>query len=181
MGFGTLHLVDPDTVDEVNLGPQGFEELEIGLTKVEAVARTCLANNSSIEVYRYARRFSSAGMHRHWTGNPNVVLLCVDSIEDRRLIWGALKDQPVSLVVDGRMSAETCRVISCAPGDPYYETTLFEPHEAFQGSCTARSTIYCASVAAGLMLAQVRKHLCGMESAKDRLLNLFADDFQVLG
>jgi len=40
----------------------------------------------------------------------------------------------------------------------HYPTTLFHSDEAFEGSCTAKTTIYCASIAAGLMIAQFTKY-----------------------
>jgi len=37
-----------------------------------------------------------------------------------------------------------------------YPTTLFRTEEAFVGPCTAKTTIYCANIAAGLMVAHSR-------------------------
>ena len=37
--------------------------------------------------------------------------------------------------------------------------TLFAAEEAYAGSCTAKTTIYCANLAAALMLAQFTKWL----------------------
>lgn len=41
----------------------------------------------------------------------NVLFVCVDKIEVRRLIWEAVKDK-VTFFTDGRMSAEVLRVIT---------------------------------------------------------------------
>jgi sulfur carrier protein ThiS adenylyltransferase len=38
--------------------------------------------------------------------------------------------------------------------DGAYATTLFDANQAYAGSCTAKATIYTASVAAGLMVGQ---------------------------
>ena len=56
----------------------------------------------------------------------------------------------------------------------HYPTTLFAAEEAYAGSCTAKTTIYCASIAAGIMLAQFAKHLRGLLAEPDLTLNLLA-------
>jgi sulfur carrier protein ThiS adenylyltransferase len=101
----------------------------------------------------------------------------VDRIDTRRLIWEAVKNK-VDFFADGRMSAEVLRVlVACDPSSrKHYPTTLFAAEEAYQGSCTAKTTIYCANVAAGLMLAQFTKWLRRLPIAPDLSLNLLADE-----
>jgi hypothetical protein len=74
------------------------------------------------------------------------------------------------------MAAEVVRVLASdrPMDDGYYATTLFESAEAYSGSCTARSTIYTASIAAGLMLSQFTRWLRGLPVDRDVLLNLLA-------
>ena len=50
---------------------------------------------------------------------------------------------------------------------------------AYQGSCTAKTTIYCANVAAGLMLAQFTKWLRGLPIEPDIALNLLSAELTV--
>ena len=47
------------------------------------------------------------------------------------------------------------------------------------GSCTARSTIYSASIAAGLMVAQFARCLRGVPVVSDQTLNLLAAELTV--
>ena len=112
----------------------------------------------------------------------NVLFCCVDSIETRCLIWDAVKTK-TDFFVDGRMSAEVLRVISAHdhPSRLHYPTTLFSAEEAYAGSCTAKTTIYCANVAAGLMVAQFAKWLKGVPVEGDVQLNLLADEWMVHG
>ena len=78
--------------------------------------------------------------------------------------------------VDGRMSAEVIRVL--ASGQPrmdvYYPATLFAAEQAYGGSCTAKSTVYTGSIAAGLMLSAFTRWLRGMPVERDVTLNLLA-------
>ncbi len=63
--------------------------------------------------------------------------------------------------LEPRISAEVLRVITA--GDEQsrkpYPQTLFSAQEAHIGPCTAKTTIYCANIAAGFMLAQFTKYL----------------------
>jgi len=61
----------------------------------------------------------------------------------------------------------------------HYPKTLSQAREAFAGSCTARTTIYCANIAAGLMLCQFTKHLRGLPNDPDIQLNLLACELVV--
>src|SRR5688572_11518435 len=89
-----------------------------------------------------------------------VVFCCVDSIQTRSHIWQSVQDR-ASLFCDTRMSAEVLRVLTAADeaSRQHYPTTLFAQEQAYAGSCTAKSTIYCANVAAGLMLSQFSRWL----------------------
>jgi hypothetical protein len=82
----------------------------------------------------------------------------------------------VDLFVDGRMSAETMRVLACDQPtlDTFYKTTLFSEDQAYRGSCTAKSTVYTASIAAGLMVSQFTRWLRGLPVDRDITLNLLS-------
>jgi len=76
------------------------------------------------------------------------------------------------------MAAEVLRVlVACdATSRKHYPTTLFAAEEAYAGSCTAKTTIYCANVAAGLTLAQFTKWLRRLPTEADITLNLLATE-----
>jgi sulfur carrier protein ThiS adenylyltransferase len=110
----------------------------------------------------------------------NALFCCVDSIDTRRLIWQPAKDK-VRFLVDGRMSAEVLRVLTAS--DPlscrHYPATLFAAQEAYAGTCTAKTTIYCANVAAGLMLSQFAKWLRYLPVDFDVQRNLLSAEMTV--
>ena len=62
-------------------------------------------------------------------------------------------------------------------GRDHYPTTLFAQSEAQAGRCTARSTIYAASIAAGLMVHQFTRWLRGLPVDRDTSLNLLAGEW----
>jgi len=167
MGIPWLQLVDFDSVEESNLASQGYLQDDLGRPKVEATADLCHQVNHMLEIHSLNTRF------RRSMEIGNVVFCAVDKIDVRRLIWEAVKDK-IDFWADGRMSAEVIRVL--VAHDPvsrkHYPTTLFAAEEAFTGSCTAKTTIYCANIAAGLMLAQFAKWLRRLPVDPDLILNL---------
>jgi sulfur carrier protein ThiS adenylyltransferase len=174
MGVPWLQLVDFDVVETSNLASQGYQEDDLGRLKVEATAEICRKVNSGIEIISVPQRF------RRRMEIGNAAFCCVDSIDIRRLIWEAVKDR-VSFFCDARMSAEVLRVLTaCDAGSQrHYPTTLFRTEEAFVGPCTAKTTIYCANIAAGLMVSQFTKHLRQLPIEPDLQLNLLASELSV--
>jgi molybdopterin-synthase adenylyltransferase len=110
----------------------------------------------------------------------DVVFCCVDSIETRSAIWRTA-GRRVLFWCDGRMLAETMRILVATDqvGRTQYAATLFASTEAQAGSCTARSTIYSANVAAGLMIHQFVRWLRGQPTDADTVLNLLAGEMIV--
>jgi hypothetical protein len=174
MGIPWLQLVDFDLVETSNLASQGYLEEDLGKLKVEATAAQCRRINSGIEIVSVAERF------RRSMEIGNTVFDCVDKINVRRLIWEAAKNT-ASFYVDGRMSAEVLRVLTAydSPSRQHYPTTLFRTEEAFVGTCTAKTTIYCANIAAGMMIAQFTKYLRQLPVEADIQLNLLASELSV--
>ena len=174
MGILWLQLIDFDIVEESNLASQGYLQDDLGRPKVQATADLCQQINHQLEVHEVPNRF------RRSMSTGNVIFCCVDSINTRRLIWEAVKDR-VSFFADGRMTAEVLRILTAYdPGSrEHYPATLFSADQAYAGSCTAKTTIYCANVAAGLMLAEFTKWLRGMPVEVDISLNLLAAELMV--
>jgi hypothetical protein len=174
MGVPWLQLVDFDIVETSNLASQGYLEENLGKLKVSATATQCKQINSGIEIVSVPERF------RRSMEIGNAVFCCVDKIDVRRLIWEAVGGQ-VGFYVDGRMSAEVLRVLAACDSQSrqHYPTTLFRTEEAFVGPCTAKTTIYCANIAAGLMVAQFTKYLRQLPVEADIQLNLLASELSV--
>ena len=153
MGVNRLTLMDFDAVTPVNLGSQGFCEGDVGFAKVSVVADRLKAIDSNVSVVAEPVRW-----------DPSVplpsgpVFLLVDSIEVRKAFFNHVFTtehcrHPVML--DGRMTAEGMQ-LCCIDRKQVahrkaYRETLFPASEAFREGCTAKATIYCASIAAGLI------------------------------
>ncbi|MBT3201677.1 MAG: ThiF family adenylyltransferase [Phycisphaerales bacterium] len=171
MGTSKLQLIDFDRVEIENLCCQGYLENDREMLKVNATSRMCRMINSQVAVEQIGERFQRSA------SVGEVLFCCVDSIDTRKFIWQAVKDR-VSVLVDTRMSASVARVIAVVDsiGREHYPTTLFGAGEAYQGSCTAKSTIYTANIAAGLAIAQFTKWLCSLPVDPDICLNILASE-----
>jgi len=174
MGIPWLQLLDFDVVEISNLASQGYLQDDLGKPKVEATANLCRQINSTLEVHAVNDRF------RRSMEIGDIIFVCVDKIDTRRFIWDALKDK-VQFFVDGRMSAEVLRVITACDekSREYYPQTLFTAEQAHAGPCTAKTTIYCANIAAGFMLAQFTKYLRLLPVDPDIQVNLLASEINV--
>ena len=179
VGVSQVDLVDFDQVAVENLAAQGYWPADLGRAKVHATADLCRSINPDAQVHAHADVFRRSSVKAmavfHDVRHKLAVFCCVDSITARRLVWESVR-QRTAVFLDGRMSAEVIRVL--AAGEPahdsYYHSTLFEQHRAYAGACTARSTIYTASIAAGMMLGQFTKWLRDLPLDRDVTLNLLS-------
>ncbi|MBI1313069.1 ThiF family adenylyltransferase [bacterium] len=174
IGTRSLQLIDFDTVDESNITTQGYGGDDVGRLKVTATKEAVLRLDPSIHVNVTVDRFRA----RHAVSD--VVFCCVDSISARSAIWRSVQ-HGCRFWSDGRMLGETIRILSVADdqGRSHFPTSLFQQSEAQTGRCTARSTIYSANIAAGLMLHQFARWLRGQPIDPDVSLNLLASELTV--
>jgi len=174
MGVPWLQLVDFDVVEPSNLASQGYLQDDLDRPKVQATGDLCHQTNHSLEVHEVTDRF------RRSMEIGNMVFCCVDKIDIRRLIWEAVKDK-ADYFADGRMSAEVLRVLTAcdSASRKHYPTTLFTADEAYAGACTAKSTIFCANIAAGFMVSQFAKHLRRLPVDPDIQINLLSNEMTV--
>lgn len=175
-GAAHLQLIDPDTVEMHNITTQGYTRSDLGFSKVKSMLTPIRKLDNSIEV-KVVR-----DVYRKHLPVGDVCFCAVDTISARSVIWKSLASK-VKFLADGRMLGETIRVL--AVGDErsrkHYPTTLFAQEEAEVGRCTARSTLYAASIAAGLMMHQFSRWLRGIPVEPDTLLNLLASEISIPG
>ena len=150
---------------------------------MRATGAVCRSINPDLALGCHAGPFrrSSVRTLGCFRGERELALFCcVDSIATRGLVWEASRHR-LAFFADGRMAAEVIRVLTA--GDPvaddYYATTLFAAEQAYAGACTAKSTIYTASIAAGLMVGQFARWLRKMPVDRDLTLNLLAAELTV--
>jgi sulfur carrier protein ThiS adenylyltransferase len=171
IGVKHLQLVDFDTVELANVTTQGYLTNDIGLPKVEAAKRSALCLSPELVVETICDRF------RPKIEIAQCVFCLVDSIAAREAIWRSVQNR-CRFWADGRMLGEVIRVLAVADeqGRKHYPTTLFEQSQAQVGRCTARSTIYTANIAGGLVVHEFTRWLRGLPVDRDVTLNLLAGE-----
>ena len=171
IGVRKLQLVDFDQVELTNVTTQGYSARKIGLPKVAALGEELLDLDPEIQLDQIYDRWQP----RLKTGEA--VMCCVDSISARAAIWKSVGPR-CRYWCDGRMLGEVLRILTATEdeGRKHYPGTLFPQSEAELGRCTARSTIYAASIAGGLMLHQFTRWLRGIPVDIDLSVNLLASE-----
>ena len=171
LGVRSLQLIDFDSVEQHNVTSQGYRHDEIGQIKVAATKAAIAEIDSNISVEPWCDRF------RRRIITHDIVFCCVDSIQTRSLIWDHLKTR-VQFWADARMLGEVIRVLTASDtaSQESYGQTLFAQSEAQSGSCTSRSTIYTANIAAGLLVHQFTRWLRQLPLDNDLSLNLLSSE-----
>jgi sulfur carrier protein ThiS adenylyltransferase len=178
-GVPAMDLIDHDCVAVENLAPQGYWPQDLDQPKVEATGRLCRCSYPEIALTCQAepfRRSTARWMESlRQQGCQLALFCCVDSIVTRKLIWESAREH-IHFFADGRMSAEVIRVLTSGQPahDSYYAKTLFGAEQAYAGSCTAKSTLYTASICAGLMVGQFARWLRGLRTDRDLTINLLS-------
>jgi molybdopterin/thiamine biosynthesis adenylyltransferase len=118
-------------VEISNLASQGYLQNDLNQPKVDTTGQLCRQINSDLQLHVCLDRF------RRSMEIGNCVFCCVDSIQTRKFIWEAVKDQ-CNFFADGRMSAEVLRILTACDEQSrkHYPQTLFTAQEAHTGVCT---------------------------------------------
>lgn len=164
MGVPILHIWDHDTVDEVNLGAQGWEQADVGFSKVSCLKQHLRALNPQVDVRPRERRFVAGERV------PPIVLACTDSMGSRQDVYQSAMKHKAELFLDSRMGPMTFQIIAIPnpTSMEQYEPYLFTDQEAFQPSCTARTLYFCATVAGAMLASYVCQWVRGERHFKGR-------------
>ena len=161
-------------VEPTNITTQSYLQRDLGQRKLEATAVQIHEIDPTITVTPIADRWRP----EHPTGEA--VFCCVDTISARAAIWRSLQHR-CQFWCDSRMRGEVIRVLTAHDSDArgYYRSTLFPQSESQAGPCTARSTIYTASIASGLMIHQFSRWMREISCDRNLTFNLLASELLI--
>ena len=157
MGFSDITVYDYDTIDNENMNCQFYRMSDIGRPKVVAL-KEIINEFTGVEITAVNKPYLGGTL-------PGIVISAVDSMDVRRKIWEEhyLKAFNTPLIIDPRMSVEFAMAYAMNPMDrddnKSYHATLYSDHEAVQERCTAKSTVYTATMLAGLVCTIVKSRL----------------------
>jgi len=174
IGAERIQLIDFDSVEATNVTTQGYQARDVGAAKVIATGNAIQALDPTIHVDTIQDRYRAKLIC------GEAVFCCVDSISTRSAIWRSIADR-CQFWADGRMLGEVIRVLVAdnVAKRQLYRNTLFAQSDAQRGACTSRSTIYAASIAAGLMVHQLTRWLRDIPVDSDTTINLLAGEMNI--
>lgn len=165
MGFSNIHVYDFDEVSDVNMSCQWFRIKDIGKPKVHAL-RELVHDFTEMPIEVYDERYNGKQELQ------GIVISAVDSMEVRKLIWekGVKSNPNVSWFIDPRMAAEYALSFVMNPksekDQKAYENTLYTDENAVEERCTAKSTMYTATMIAGYVAKHVKDLLTDQPYAR---------------
>ncbi|MBI5060553.1 ThiF family adenylyltransferase [candidate division KSB1 bacterium] len=156
LGVVGLTAYDADFVESHNWSNQMYSDSDIGSLK--ATAFTMLLETYGGQTPNAVpARFAEQTL-------TEIVISAVDSMESRKLIWRAVREQSqMRLYIDSRMGLETLDVHVVRPqireDRVRYSATLVSDAETLQESCTARSVCYTPLMAASIICNLIRRYV----------------------
>ena len=162
MGFGIenrVRITDFDLCEIHNLGTQWFRlsHVELKQPKVEALAEMC----------QWICGRQIAIVHERFTGAEDrpigpVVIVAVDSLEERRNIWDKIKERDdVRFLIDARMGAEVTEIFAVdleQDDTSAYERSLDPGNEPYEEECTRQAILYTVLGAASFVGSMLRAY-----------------------
>lgn len=157
MGFSDITVHDFDEVSTENLSCQFYRIDDIGFRKVDAL-KEIVADFSGTEIKTVPEKLESISPLK-----SDILIMAVDSMSARKLIWGCVEStiggRP-KIVLDPRMGAEACSVYVVDPNYSSdvdrYEKSLYSDENAIQERCTAKATMYTATMLSGMVCKLVK-------------------------
>ena len=166
MGMTNLIFFDHDTVSIENMSNQFYPRSAIGQNKASALydmVRLFVGDTEAEPMLYVPRKFGE--QHTDADNAKGIVVVAVDSMEARRMVYESIKEMnfKVDYIIDPRMSAEFFAMYVINPHDAKdqatYEKTLYSDEQAVPERCTAKSTVYTASLGAGLVTKAIKNIL----------------------
>jgi molybdopterin/thiamine biosynthesis adenylyltransferase len=155
MGFNNIFVYDDDIVDFVNINNQFYRISDIGKLKVVALY-SLVKDFTGVEIVPINARAKDM--------MAGIVISAVDSMESRKQIFELFCG---SLLIDPRMAIEYASIRTFMPrkGDTPkdYTQSLYSDKDAVAERCTAKATMYTASLIAGHVSKITLDHLLGRD------------------
>jgi len=158
LGFRNIIVIDDDTIEAHNIPTQFYFQSDINELKVDAIN-----NYLEGEVTTFPERVITG--HRI---NADVVFMCVDSLEQRKIVANAVLDNyqkqgKPQLIIDGRMHRLIFRVLTIPLNDMSFLKAYIEglDGDEFVGDCTEKGIIQNVFAVVAVMVEQFKKVING--------------------
>lgn len=163
MGLTMVQYFDHDEVSIENMSNQFFRRKDIGKNKAHALADMVYEFTDPGNAAHVSPTFHPIKYEpQHATKLTGIVVVAVDSMAARQMIYESIKAKgfAVKYIIDPRMSAEFYTQYTINPFDEKDQSTyakvLQSDADSVAERCTAKSTVYTASLAAGLVTKTIK-------------------------
>jgi len=163
LGFNTMTLWDPDTVEIHNIANQYFDHEDIGKLKVEALKEKLQRINPEGD---YIMRSSTYRFPRTGYEESAIFAIGVDSMDARERIMRMLTatNWAPSIIIDMRMGGEHGSIHTYTVWDiPQQLNILPKDEQTALLSCTERTVLYTVSTVASIGAKQLLQTLVDRE------------------
>ena len=185
MGINNMHLIDPDIIEESNVGNQGFYPASVGRTKVIDIYER-------LKLIAEDRKYNYTYEHRKFSTNMDfkdkIIFMCIDNMTGRYLFEKAYLDYKtcdISLkpkcIIDTRMGNGLIRIVTDNGISDYsYYKSLCQEEEAVESGCTTGITLCEAMICAGLAVKQMTRIINNAPFDNDFTCDLRSNDFAII-
>ncbi len=171
-GVGTLVLVDGDVFETSNLNRQILcTEALVGHAKADAAKKRVQEINSTVEAISF-KTFLDTGNEDQLLDKADLVMDCLDSIDDRFLLQDAAKKRGIPLI-SGAIAGTFGQVTTIFPEDTGLELVYGKPGSIQEkgGEAITGNLSYCALFVAAVQSSEAVKVLLGKgDLLRNRLL-----------
>lgn len=156
-GFKNIRVYDDDSVALHNLPNSMYRVGDIGKKKVMAL-KEIIRVFEGLDIVALSKKFDKQFMR-------GAFICAVDSMATRHSIWRTIRreSKKIPVYIDARMGAEILRVYAVDPTNAkdveLYESTLCKPEDVIPLPCTAKATMYCASIAGGIVVSMLKSSM----------------------
>ena len=169
MGITNVQVWDHDEVSVENMSNQFYRFKDIGKNKASAL-RELIYDFTGVEITAHPRKFDMAKD----AGLQGICVVAVDSMTAREEIYTGLLigSKGLQLLIDPRMGAEVYMQFTLPLKADWYKNCLYSDKDAVQETCTAKSTVYTATLAAGMITKTVKNYIMGQPYPKSVSWNI---------
>lgn len=154
MGCSDLTIIDHDTVEEENVGPQLYGVSDIGQKKVDVLKKLIKENvGTNIKTYSVKAETILPSLTKV------ILVLALDSLEARKKCLIASTPTPPALVIDMRMKGELISAYLSFDKDSTKNfTKSFDSSiKVDEGKCSEKAIAYNTLICGGLVASLVKK------------------------
>jgi hypothetical protein len=166
----SLFIYDDDVVEMANMSGQLYGIQDIGIPKVDAIARIINSYTTAQNIYALNQRFTPE------TEAGDIMICGFDNMQARRTFFDAWQRHVFNLpkeewykclYIDGRLSIDTLQVL-CITGDNAYAITeyrdkyLFNDSEADATVCSMKQTTYLACMIGSFIVNLFTNHVANL-------------------